>query len=229
MRANGSSGQGLLYVSSLAAAGACGEAPGLSEEAEPRPVSDYGRSKLCAERLVLEAACERPVTVIRPPAVYGPRDPGFLPLFKCARNGVLPVLGRRAMPLSMICVQDLVRGILLASRTDRAAGGIYFMSDGVEYDWRDVVTVIARALGRHGRMLHVPPHVLCCMALINGMVSLLGMRAQGLNPDKWREIRQPGWLCCSAKAVRELGFKAEVKLQEGMTAAASWYRSVSWL
>ncbi len=75
-----------VYVSSLAAVGPNPTDRPLDETSEPRPQDSYGRSKLAGERIVLEAGGRMPVTIIRPPAVYGPRDSNFLPLFRMARQ-----------------------------------------------------------------------------------------------------------------------------------------------
>jgi len=68
----GPADQKFILISSLAAAGPSEGVP-LTEDQPPRPVSAYGESKLWAERAVLEFSQKRPATIIRPPAVYGPR------------------------------------------------------------------------------------------------------------------------------------------------------------
>src|SRR5229473_1597583 len=60
-----------VYVSSLAAMGPSADGQPVHEGAEPRPVTHYGRSKLEAERSVMAASDRLPVTVIRPPLIYG--------------------------------------------------------------------------------------------------------------------------------------------------------------
>ncbi|MCK6590321.1 MAG: SDR family NAD(P)-dependent oxidoreductase [Polyangiaceae bacterium] len=64
-----------VFVSSLAAVGPSIDGKPVGTEAEGKPVTAYGRSKLAAERLVLEAKEKLPVVVLRPPMIYGPRDP----------------------------------------------------------------------------------------------------------------------------------------------------------
>ena len=81
--------QRVLLVSSLAAAG---PAPALDrpvrEDDPPHPVEAYGRSKLEAEQVATRYSESMPVTIIRPSAVYGPRDVDFLNIFKQATNRV---------------------------------------------------------------------------------------------------------------------------------------------
>jgi len=82
-----------VQVSSLAAIGPSSDGTPVDEETPPHPVNNYGRSKLAGEVAVLGAAEQIPVTVIRPPLVYGPRDHETLSFFKAIKRGTLPILG----------------------------------------------------------------------------------------------------------------------------------------
>ena len=102
-----------VYVSSLAAGG-----PGENrvESDEPTPISYYGESKLAGEQILRELKI--PSVVIRPPAVYGPRDKGVLTFFQLVNRGILPVLGldkKNPRRYSFVHVDDLVQGILAAA------------------------------------------------------------------------------------------------------------------
>jgi nucleoside-diphosphate-sugar epimerase len=71
-------------------------------------LSAYGASKARAEMLIKASGLDW--TIIRPPAVYGPRDAEMFELFRAAKWGVVPVpAGGRA---SMIHVEDLARLLL---------------------------------------------------------------------------------------------------------------------
>ena len=80
--------QRFVFVSSQAAAGP--SASGLPKrECDPaRPVSDYGASKLAAEEVVRQSGL--PWSIVRPSAVYGPRDTSFLTVFRIARFPLFP-------------------------------------------------------------------------------------------------------------------------------------------
>ena len=98
-----------LYISSLAALGPSA----LPEDpmSTPHPVSDYGRSKLEGERLAVEARGDMALEVLRPPAVYGPRDSGLLPFFKMAKRRYITRLGDGRRRVSMIYGPDLADAI----------------------------------------------------------------------------------------------------------------------
>ncbi|UCG38906.1 MAG: NAD-dependent epimerase/dehydratase family protein, partial [bacterium] len=114
-----------VYVSSLAAVGPSYNDTAVEESRAPHPVTEYGRSKLEGER-VLAGMGPLPLVVVRPPAVYGPRDREILPLFRLAARGFLPIFNPAAR-ISMVHVRDLVKGILASAEGGRA-GETYFLA-----------------------------------------------------------------------------------------------------
>ncbi len=215
-----------IYMSSLAAMG-----PGRSDEivAEnrvPHPVSDYGRSKLKGERILSEMG-PLPLVVVRPPAVYGPRDREIFPLFKLASKGVFPVFNSRSR-ISLIHVQDLVRGVVGAAEKARA-GETYFLTHPAPVKTSDLPRLFGEAFGRKVRMFTVP------VTLLNGAaaVSETWGRVKGnmpvFNRDKVRELTAPGWVCGWQKAEKEIAFTAELSLKDGLIETARWYREMKWL
>src|SRR6185295_5498225 len=103
-----------VYVSSLAAVGPSADGKPVPDDVEPRPVTQYGRSKLEAERAVLQAKDKLHVTVVRPPLIYGPRDRETLAFFTSVRNGVLPMTGDGTNTLSVIYVADCAAAVVRA-------------------------------------------------------------------------------------------------------------------
>jgi nucleoside-diphosphate-sugar epimerase len=64
----------VVIVTSLAAHGPSPEGKTATEGDECHPIGDYAKSKRDAELVALKYADRLPVTVVRPPAIYGPRD-----------------------------------------------------------------------------------------------------------------------------------------------------------
>ena len=81
-----------VHVSSLEACG-----PSLDGKPVPldqeRPVTAYGRSKLAAEKEVVARKDKLPVVVLRPAAIYGPRDVEILEAFRAVKKRQYPVIG----------------------------------------------------------------------------------------------------------------------------------------
>ncbi len=118
-------GARLILISSQAAMGAGTISRPTREDDVPRPLTPYGRSKLAGEDVVRSDA-RTPWTIIRPTSVYGPRDRQFLPIFRLAARGIFLQVVPAATAFTLIYVDDLARGVVLA-----AEGGRRFRSDGV--------------------------------------------------------------------------------------------------
>lgn len=219
-----------VLVSSLAAAGPSREGRPRVEEDRPAPVSQYGESKLAAEDELRELAGRLEATVVRPPAVYGPRDPEFLPaLFRMARTGVVVKAGFGDKRYSLIHVQDLADAILLAAERGKRLGasgneGIYFADDGTVRGWEELGRLTLEALGRRGVMLPLPEAVSWLAAGASTLASRLTGRAAILSLDKMMEIREAAWTCSSERARRELGWAPRHELAEGLRQSVEWFR-----
>src|SRR5205085_4683922 len=95
-QANGRRLKRFVHVSSLEACGPSADGAPVPCDQE-NPITAYGRSKLAAEKVVLSARSEFPVTLLRPGAIYGPRDEEILEAFRSIQRGLLPlVAGGRA-------------------------------------------------------------------------------------------------------------------------------------
>lgn len=212
-----------VYVSSLAAVGpAPGSAP-LDESATPRPLEAYGASKLAGEHAVLEAARRLPVTIVRPPAVYGPRDVNFLSLLRAAKRiGRVPIVGRPTHRISLVHVADLVTGLWLAASAETAAGQTYFLASGT-HDLGELVEAIADALGVSRRPLRLPALLARLIGEIGQLKWALTGRPQIVSRRKVRDALQPNWTCSWEKARRDLGYRENVHLADGVKHTATWY------
>lgn len=220
--------QKLLFVSSLAAAGPSSRTP-LSEDQEPCPVSAYGESKLAAEKAVLAFGRRRPVTIIRPPAVYGPRDRDTFMLFKSVQRGLHVIPGRGVQKVCLVHVQDLVTGILQAVRSELAPGRVYYICGEGHYDWQTVGDYLGRALGRRFWTLYVPWGVMGLVALGGSLASQFTRSPTLMSLDKRRDMRQDNWLCSYERGRAEIGFQPAIGLLSGLATTAAWYKEMGWL
>ena len=105
-----------VLVSSLTSYGPSATSAPHREEDPPTPIEHYGQSKLEAERVVEEESAGVPWTIVRPSGVYGPGDVDYFNLFKSAMRGWNVYFGNRDRCMSLIYVDDCVRGILEAAQ-----------------------------------------------------------------------------------------------------------------
>jgi nucleoside-diphosphate-sugar epimerase len=215
----------LLFASSLAAAGpARGRRP-LYEVDEPAPVSPYGRSKLEAERIVEESNLQ--YLIVRPPAVYGPRDPDILAAFRMAARGIAFRVGSEGQLLSMVHVEDLVRGMVQA--IEREGTGRYYMTDGMIHTWSAIMESISRAVGTTPRVIAIPQGVADFVSRTERLrASILGSKPL-ITPGRIIELTQANWTCDDTLARLDIGYEPTISLPEGIRATADWYRQAGWL
>jgi len=103
----------------------------LTEQSPPHPTSDYGRSKLAAERLVAESGF--PFSIIRPAMVVGAemrQDSHIAVIARAALAGRLLAKFRWPGRLSVVHVDDLVAALILAAESDQASGRTFFAAGG---------------------------------------------------------------------------------------------------
>jgi len=209
--------------------GPCPSPEPLDETAAPYPLESYGASKLAGEHAVREAGQRLPVCIVRPPAVYGPRDANFLSLFRAARRfGLAPVIGGPAKQVSLVHVADLVDGLWLAATAEAAEGQTYFVGSGTHM-WADVVAALEVAVGRRLRRLRVPALLARLAGELGELRWTLTGTPQILCRRKVRDMLQERWTCSWAKAERELGYRPRVGLAEGMRQTAEWYALQGWI
>lgn len=229
----------MIFTSSLSAAGPSMGNDGKSEREEATPVSAYGWSKLCCER-ILAAAPVSELTILRPPIIYGSGDRGLLPLFKSAAKGIGVSPGAfRKFPVSVIHAKDAAAAILLACRPD--LNGVYHLSDGRRYDMDEFCRAAAKACGREKCVVFHPPlPFMALTAKISDAFFMLRARMANdmgrrppkpphWNTDKYEEAKQAGWLADSAKFDQAVGFQAEMTLEKGLAEAVAGYHARGWL
>jgi nucleoside-diphosphate-sugar epimerase len=218
-----------VYVSSLSAVGPSLDGHPLSEEAPYHPVSDYGRSKMMGEQAVRAVADFLPVTILRPSAVFGPRERDLYDFMKIIRSGIHPLIGFGKKLLNMVYVDDLVNGILQASESERALGQTYFLGSDVQYATEDIGAAIERAMHRHAMKIRVPEFLVYGLAAARELAGKLTNTPVFLNLQKARETVQPAWTCSIEKARQQFGYDPEFTLEAGIATTYEWYKEHGWL
>jgi nucleoside-diphosphate-sugar epimerase len=219
--------QRLLHVSSLAVTGPGTAASPATENSPSRPVSHYGRSKLAAEGEVLEK-CKTDWVIVRPPAVYGPRDRGFLPMFQAVKSHLMPRTNA-SQQLSLVYVKDLAKAIAGVLPHPAASGRTYFAAAPEIVTARQMAEEIARCLGTWTVPVPLPAIALWPMCLGQELISRMTKKPRLLNLQKYAELRAPGWVCDSSRLAAETGFSCHTDLRAGVEETLAWYRDHHWL
>jgi nucleoside-diphosphate-sugar epimerase len=192
-------------------------------------LSDYAASKRAGEAAALDALGTR-VTILRPPAVYGPHDRETLRFFQIARWPRIPLPGRADARAALIHVGDaarLVAGVAAAA----PRGAVLAMADQNPegYSWQAVLAAAARAVANPApRFFQAPQAVLKGVALIGDVARLAGS-ASMLNSQKLRELRHPDWGVARDELAKPPGWAPSFDLDSGFADAVAWYRAAGWL
>jgi nucleoside-diphosphate-sugar epimerase len=222
----------LVYVSSLSAAGPSKAGSEIDEKAPCRPVSFYGQTKRMGEEIVLSYKSKFPVVILRPGAVYGPRETDIFEYFKMVNSGWVVIGGGDTQKISFVYVDDLVEAILLAAHSPKAVGQTYFVSDGESYNWGQVTRLIGRELGKSYRTVKLPLGLVKMAAGLGDLLAKLTGKSflpPIVTRDKLKEAEVPGWACSNAKLRQQLGFDRRFDIETGIQRTTQSYLSAGWL
>ena len=222
--ASKSSVRRLILISSRAVLGPSVADRPAAEDDAPAPVSEYGRSKLEGEREV-KACAQMPVTILRPSAIYGPRDVEFLPVFRAVKAGFAPLFGGGRQQINLVYAPDVAQAVLRAMNAPEAAGRAYNVASPEVTSSRQLLEEIARQLDVHPIKLPLPMATLYPVCLLQEVLSRLTHRASMLSRQKYRELRAAGWVCSSERMREELGFVCPTGLREGVARTIDWYKT----
>jgi nucleoside-diphosphate-sugar epimerase len=219
----------VVVLSSVAAGGPSEKERPRTEDDPPRPITPYGESKRGGEEEALARKDRFPIVILRVAAVYGPRDPDFLSLFRYIRGGLKPTIGFKRRPFSLCYVKDLVQALRLAAKTPLPSGEILNIADPELYTLDQMGRAGADAMGVAARKIVVPFSLAFSVVLMLELLSAIVRKPTPLNMDKYRDYRQPGWVVDVAKARNRLGFEAATPLAEGIRDTTAWYIENGWL
>lgn len=204
--------------------------PPANEQTPYGPGDYYQESKTEGEQVALKYMAEGrlPVVVFRPGGIYGPGDLRFLKLFKAIQRRRFVMLGSGKVIYQMTYIDDLIEGILLCGRKDKAIGQIYILIGEEPVTLNHLVQVIAEALGVPPPRLHFP----VTPVYLAGFLCELIFKPFGINPPLYRRrvdfFRKTRCFDIS-KAKIELGFQPKTDLKAGIKLTAGWYREHRYL
>jgi nucleoside-diphosphate-sugar epimerase len=218
-----------VHVSSLEAVGPSSDGRPVPADQE-NPVTAYGRSKLAAEKVVLAAKDDLPVTVLRPGAIYGPRDREILEAFRAIRLGLLPLIDHGRAKGMWIYATDCASACIRAVEAEVPSGRAYFVDDGCgPIDQKQMLTDAEAALGRRAVVRSsLPVPVLMTVARGLEVFGRLTNRPVMLTREKANMLLMD-WICSSENTRRELDWEPKVAWREGVERTVRWYRDNGWL
>lgn len=188
-------------------------------------LSVYGKSKLRGEKVVKASSLDW--TVVRPPAIYGPRDTEMFELFKLARRGIVPLPPQGH--LSLIHVSDLARLLLaLIPGSEDVTHLTFEPDDGVDGGWTNtaLAKAIGVAMGKRVTALNLSAKMLRWGASLDARFRGDGAK---LTLDRVGYMCHPDWRVGEGNQPPPALWTPQVETQMGLHATAAWYREAGWL
>ncbi len=217
-----------VLVSSLAALGPIQDLNALIQDnSVPNPVTSYGRSKLLAEQYLLKIP-NLPLAIIRPTAVYGPREQDLFVLFKAINTGLDPYIGRLNQQLSFIYVKDLAKA-LVKILTVNSSNEVYNITDGIVYSRYALADAAKLILDKKAFRIHLPVFIVNYMAILMDRLYSYRKDTPVLNKEKMSELTAVNWACDISRIQRDLNFIPEYSLKQGLSETLKWYKESEWL
>lgn len=225
--------QRFVHISSLAVSKPSADIQNPTQEDDElgEPLTKYGKSKLEAETVVRSFMETIPITIIRPPAIYGPRDEAVYDYFRLLSKGfIAPIMGFDSKQQSLIHISDLIRGVFEASISSKAISQTYYITSKEYYTWQQIIDATKKAL-KKPILLSLPlPHF---VIMLNGYISTLIGKIKNKPPvfdiEKAKNFTQRHWICSHKKALKELNFEQLISLEVGIQEIIDWYKQNGWL
>jgi nucleoside-diphosphate-sugar epimerase len=164
--------------------------------------------------------------VLRPPALYGPRDREFLPMFRLACAGWMPALGRSLTGVSLVDGRDAAAAAVALLETTPAEG-VFFADDGARgYDFPAIARALAAATARRVRLVQLP---LGPVRLLSRLLNRLPLGVPtALVPGRIRDLEQVGWVCDGSRLEQVTGYRCARRADRGFSETIAFNRKQGW-
>ncbi|KGE15098.1 NAD-dependent epimerase/dehydratase family protein [Sphingobacterium deserti] len=221
--------QRFVFVSSLAAIGPVSyNDDDIADDAEYRPLTLYGRSKRAAEEMIKTKFADKPITIIRPTAVYGPREKDLFILFDTMNKGLDAYIGRASQKLSFVYVKDLIQVLLNACTAPQPALVSFNITDGHVYSRYAMADIFKETFTKKLIRLHVPYALVKRAALLFQWAFRNSSKTPVIYPERLGELTAQNWSCDISRAKNILHYKPKYDLSEGLRESLLWYKDNNW-
>ena len=218
-----------VYVSSIIAAGSSSDGEPMTESDLCRPFTWYGKSKFESETYLIEKKDKLPFSIIRPGAVYGPRDYALFIMFQFSKLGINAILGEKGKLGSMIHISDLTSGIINAALSGNAKNEIYFLANDEFRSQEYFSEIIIIHFGKKPINIVIPYWFLNIGAYMSEIYCRIFNKIAIFNHQKLMELRERYLICSNNKAQRDFGFEQKISLEDGVKSTMAWYKENKWL
>jgi nucleoside-diphosphate-sugar epimerase len=193
----------------------------------PEPVSDYGLSKIEAEKAVIEMLYGKvPYTIFRPASVYGPRDKDIFIFFNLVHKHLRPVTTKKRF-LQLVYVKDVAKSVSLCLENRKSDNNIYYLANSSVYTWAEIGKIISYSVDVKSLPLLIPDFAFKTAGFIMDIISRLTGKPAVLNKQKIAEILQDSWVADTFPAETDLNIKF-TNIEVASQITYNWYLENNW-
>ena len=193
------------------------------------PTTLYGKTKLMAERSVIEYGNKYgfKTTILRLPLVYGPGNKGNIyKMIEAIDNGRFVMMGNGSNKRSMVYVGNVVdAGIAVIDRKVTDAK-VYVITDGVDYTVKDLYKLIAKGLSKKLLPFYVPMGIAKMLAIAGDIGNKIIRKPLPFNSEVLGKLTDSATFS-SGRIREDIGFKPKYNLYNTIDETIKWYKNVS--
>lgn len=190
----------------------------IDEADECLPETSYGKSKLAAEKLVLDGGYVTEPVVLRLCMVYGGKEKGnFTRMVTAINRNRFPPIPEFGNRRSLVHVDDVVQAAILGLTHPQAVGRTYLVTDGCGYSTRQMYDAIRTALGKPQCRWNVPAGVLRVCGYAGDLIGKLRRKRFFFDSDALCKLSSNAWYS-NERICTELGFSPKKTLDTALPA-----------
>ncbi|MEM3399467.1 MAG: NAD-dependent epimerase/dehydratase family protein [Candidatus Micrarchaeia archaeon] len=188
-----------------------------NENTECGAKDPYGKSKLLAEKEVINSAVEW--SILRPGVVYGVGfDEGFIPALELLEKGRMPLIGSGDNHIPLIHVSDVVNALILLSESEKSKNDIFVAVGEEQKTQRELFEIACKYLNVPPPKRSVPIWLARAFALYFELFSkkprITRSQIDTITADRVFDISK----------IKSIGYKQSVPLEEGIHEMVEYYR-----
>ncbi len=204
--------------------------PPADESAPIRPDDYYQYTKLKGEEAARRFGEESglPVSIVRPAAIYGPKERRFLKLADLISRRRFIMFGHGEVPYHFVHVDDLSDAFVKCAERGEAIGQTYIIADDHAITLNRILAIVAGALGVPPPRMRLPLPMLTIPSVLCELIC----KPLGVSPPLHRRRASWFWAPRSfdiGKARRELDYSPHVAVERGLTEMVESYIEAGWI
>jgi len=199
----------------------------LDETYDCTPTTLYGKTKLMAERLVIDYGNKYgfKTTALRLPLVYGPGNKGNVyKMIEAIDNGRYVMMGKGGNKRSMVYVGNVVDAAMAVIERKVANGKVYLVTDGVDYTVKDLYKIISKGLSKKPLPYYVPMGIAKMLAIAGDIGSRITGKSLPFNSEVLGKLTD-SLTFSSGRIQEDIGFKPKYNLYNTIDETIKWYKN----